>query len=104
MAELSVHCIDVSRALPAAGMRVVNRKVDDDAGSISDSILKTTGMLASPIENISSGVNEATFHIGYFYRASGIELMAPGFLEQVPIRFGVADDRVHYQLPLKFTQ
>lgn len=103
MAELSVHCIDVGRALPASRMRVVINAVDGTMQVINDCALNTSGMFSSPLKNIACGVYEATFYIGDFYRAGGIDLPVPAFLEEVPFRFGVADEAGHYHLPLKFT-
>jgi 5-hydroxyisourate hydrolase len=49
------------------------------------------------------GNYEAVFHIGAWYRAQGVAVPTPAFLETVPYRFGVADLAQHYHLPLKMT-
>lgn len=103
MAELSVHCIDVTRAVPADGMRVVIRRVDGDISILSDGPLNAFGALSPPLENVACGTYEATFYIGDFYRAQGLALPTPAFLEKAPFRFGIADGAAHYHLPLKFT-
>ena len=47
--------------------------------------------------------HEALFHVGDWYRAEGIAVPTPAFLETVPYRFGIADLAQHYHLPLKMT-
>ena len=59
------------------------------------------GTLAAPTP--ATGVYEATFHVGEWYRAQKVALPSPAFLETVPYRFGVADLAQHYHLPLKMT-
>ena len=49
------------------------------------------------------GLYEAVFHIGDWYRAQGVPVPTPAFLETVPFHFGVADLAQHYHLPLKMT-
>jgi 5-hydroxyisourate hydrolase len=52
---------------------------------------------------VSTGLYEALFHVGDWYRARGVPLPSPAFLEVVPYRFGIADLAQHYHLPLKMT-
>jgi 5-hydroxyisourate hydrolase len=40
------------------------------------------------------------FHIGGYFRAQGVALSEPAFLDQVPVRFGIADPDRHYHVPL----
>ncbi|MEN3380201.1 MAG: 5-hydroxyisourate hydrolase, partial [Hyphomicrobiales bacterium] len=49
--------------------------------------------------DFAHGVYEIMFHIGDYFRRSGIMLPDPPFLDLVPIRFGVAED-AHYHVPL----
>ena len=37
---------------------------------------------------------------GDYFRRRGAELADPPFLDLIPIRFGVADPRAHYHVPL----
>jgi 5-hydroxyisourate hydrolase len=52
---------------------------------------------------MAAGMYEAVFHVADWYRAQGVELPAPAFLDAVPFRFGIADPAQHYHLPLKVT-
>lgn len=38
--------------------------------------------------------------MGEYYRAAGVKLPEPAFLDVVTLRFGVADTSAHYHVPL----
>lgn len=40
------------------------------------------------------------FAVGDYYRAAGVSLPDPAFLDVVTLRFGVADAGAHYHVPL----
>ena len=46
------------------------------------------------------GVYELLFHVGDYFRAQGVALPEPAFLERVPVRFGIAEAARHYHVPL----
>lgn len=99
MSGISIHAFDVSRGIPAAGLRV---EMKGPAGeNLLDGRVSPQGTLdcATP----SAGLYEAVFHICEWYRTQGIPVPTPAFLETVPFRFGVADLTQHYHLPLKMT-
>jgi len=96
---ISIHVYDVSRGIPAAGLRVELR--DPDGRLLIDGWTNVPGTLEGSTP--STGTYEAVFHIGDWYRAQGVNLPKPAFLETVPYRFGVADLAQHYHLPLKMT-
>jgi len=41
-----------------------------------------------------------TFHAGDYFRAAAVELADPPFLDEVVVRFGIADPAAHYHVPL----
>jgi 5-hydroxyisourate hydrolase len=92
MPGISIHVYDVSRGVPAAGLR---GKV------LVDGRTAAPGTLDGPTP--VTGTYEAIFHIGDWYRAEGVAVPSPAFLETVPYRFGIADLAQHYHLPLKMT-
>ena len=99
MSGISIHVFDVSRGIPAAGLRVEMK--GPDGRSLLDGRVSPQGTLdcATP----ATGIYEAVFHVGDWYRAEGVPVPVPAFLEAVPFRFGVADLAQHYHLPLKMT-
>lgn len=103
MAEISLHAIDVTRAVPAGGMRVVVRRLGDPGETIADSRLGPAGTLVPVLTGLAPGIYEAEFHVADYYRGAGVDLPDPAFLGVAPFRFGIAGTAAHYHLPLKFT-
>ena len=104
MGRLSTHVLDASRGKPAGGvvidlhvLRSRERLYLTTATTNSDG--RTTAPLLSG-ENMKAGVYELTFHAGDYFRAMGTELSDPPFLDQVVIRFGLADATANYHVPL----
>ncbi|MBM3619070.1 MAG: hydroxyisourate hydrolase [Alphaproteobacteria bacterium] len=102
---ISIHVFDVSRGIAAAGLRVELR--GPEGRSLADGVVGASGAFDHPTvrgEGVTAtGVYEALFHVGDWYRAQGVALPRPAFLEVVPYRFGIADLAQHYHLPLKMT-
>jgi len=103
MATLSTHVLDTARGTPAEGI-VIDLHLCDKGGRRH---LKTTTTDAGgrPIERLcdnplAAGTYELTFHAGEYLRAKGVELTNPPFLDEVVIRFGIADPAAHYHIPL----
>ena len=96
---ISIHVFDVSRGIAAAGLRVELRGPDEK--TLADGRTSAQGTLDCPTP--ATGLYEALFHVGDWYRAQSVALPSPAFLETVPYRVGVADLGQHYHLPLKMT-
>jgi 5-hydroxyisourate hydrolase len=47
-----------------------------------------------------SGIYELVFYAAEYFRKAGIELPDPAFLDEVVIRFGIAEPQNHYHVPL----
>ena len=79
----------------AAGIRstgpLVSRTTNADGRSESP-LLEGTALLA--------GVYELVFHAGRYFTGRGVTLPSPPFLDEVVIRFGIADPASHYHVPL----
>ena len=99
MSGISIHVFDVSRGIPAAGLSVEMK--GPDGASLLDGRISPQGTLECGTP--ATGIYEAVFHVGDWYRAQGGPVPVPAFLEAVPFRFGVADLAQHYHLPLKMT-
>src|SRR3954469_25773681 len=100
MARLSTHVLDTARGLPAAGIAIELRI----GGELTcRAVTNRDGRTEEPLlsgDTIPIGVYELTFHAADYFRAAGIALPDPPFLDQVVIRFGVADTAGHYHVPL----
>lgn len=108
MPGISIHVVDVSRGIVAAGMQVELLAIHDRQPPrlIASGAISGTGVLASPAleHRFDPGFYEARFHIADFYRRDGsIPAASVPFLDVVSYRFGVADPAAHYHLPMKCT-
>ena len=107
MPGVSIHVVDVSRGLVAAGMEVELHAID--AGGKFKLIAKgrvgANGLLDKPelSKTFAPGGYVAVFQVAGFYRAQGIALPAVPFLNTVRFHFGIADPAQHYHLPFKCT-
>jgi 5-hydroxyisourate hydrolase len=101
---LTTHVLDTARGCPAAGLRIVLFRLSGDArAQITEMTTNADGRTDSPIfpaEDFEPGSYELVFHAGDYLRASGQAGAEPLFLDQVPIRFGMADPQAHYHVPL----
>ena len=102
---ISIHVYDVSRGVPAGGLRVELN--GPDGKSLASGAVGPGGAFDHPTVRgeglLATGTYEALFHIGTWYRTQGVALPSPAFLETVSFRFGIADLAQHYHLPLKMT-
>ena len=100
MGRLTTHVLDTAAGRPAAGLKVVLRRAD--GRPLAEAITNQDGRLDRPLldgADFAPGCYEIEFHVGAYFRARGVTLPDPAFLEVVPIRFGIAED-VHYHVPL----
>lgn len=102
MPGISIHVVDVSRGVVAAGMRVELRR---DGRALAAGAISARGLLEDRAleAEFAAGTYEALFHAGAWYREQGVALPAVPFLDVVSYRFGIADPKQHYHLPFKCT-
>ncbi len=102
MPGISIHVVDVSRGVVAAGMRVEFLR---DANLIAAGRISARGLLEEKAlnEKFPAASYEARFHVGAWYREQGVALPALPFLDVVHYRFGISDPEQHFHLPFKCT-
>ena len=105
MPGLSVHAVDVTRGVPATGMRIEVYALQPARRQIADGVLAQNGALDHAIARtrLDHGSYEVIFHAGAFFTANGVAQSKPPFLDQVPFRFTVFDPEQHIHLPMKIT-
>ena len=106
MPGMSIHVVDVSRGIVAAGMRVEVFALDGrDRRLLASGTISAKGTLDHAALNavLPAGPYDAVFHLGDYYRAAKVELPSVPFLDVVTYRFGIADPHQHYHLPFKCT-
>jgi 5-hydroxyisourate hydrolase len=104
-ADLTTHVLDTSRGRPAAGLRIDLSRVDADGRPrlIKTVTTNADGRCDAPLlepSEMVAGLYELVFHVGHYFRAYGAPTSDPPFLDQVPVRFAIADPTAHYHVPL----
>jgi 5-hydroxyisourate hydrolase len=104
MGRLTTHVLDTATGCPAQGMRIELHRLDGSVRQpVADVVTNEDGRCDGPLlvdEAFTAGVYELTFHAGAYFDAIGLDLPEPKFLDQVPLRFGIADASQHYHVPL----
>lgn len=101
MPRLTTHVLDTSLGKPAANLRVVLRRAES-AAVLADVTTNSDGRLAAPLlegDALKPGAYEIEFHAGDYFRARGVALADPAFLDVVPVRFVIGSEP-HYHVPL----
>jgi 5-hydroxyisourate hydrolase len=105
MAEgwLTTHVLDTARGCPAAGVRIrLYRLSGESRRKVAETVTNDDGRTDAPIlprDRFVVGTYELVFCAGDYLRASGQAGVEPLFLDEVPIRFGMAE-AAHYHVPL----
>jgi len=104
MAELTTHVLDTARGRPAAGIAIRLYACAGEGRTLIKIVTtnangRTNGPLLAGMA-LRVGVYELVFEAGAYLRAQGDSLPDPPFLDEVVIRFGVADAGAHYHVPL----
>ena len=110
MGQLSTHVLDTARGRPAAGLTVQLWAVGGERELLTTVTTNQDGRTDAPLltgDAFRVGVYELVFFAGSYFRAhahasSYVEgaLPEPAFLDEVVVRFGVADAGVKYHVPL----
>jgi 5-hydroxyisourate hydrolase len=103
-AKLSTHVLDLTAGRPAPGMRIDLFRRDGAASTLVKSVTtnadgRTDAPLLAEVE-MAAGAYELVFHVKPYFAARGV---ASPFLDEVPIRFAIADASAGYHVPLLVT-
>jgi len=102
--KLTTHVLDTAGGRPAAGMRIDFAAVGPSAPTpIATVHTNAEGRTDRPLLDsgaMRAGLFELTFHVADYFRNQHVTLADPPFLDQVPLRFAIADAGAHYHVPL----
>ncbi|NVJ98835.1 MAG: hydroxyisourate hydrolase [Alphaproteobacteria bacterium] len=104
MGRLTTHVLDTASGCPGEAIHIKLYRLDgDNLVKLKDAITNDDGRVDSPLldgDDFKPGQYLIEFAAGDYFRARGVELAEPAFLDIVPIRFGIADADAHYHVPL----
>lgn len=107
MGFLTTHVLDTQSGIPANALHIELFSVEGDTRTAIKTIeTNDDGRADAPLlkdESFKAGIYELVFHAGDYFRASGVALPDPAFLDQITIRFGISDTTSHYHVPLLVT-
>lgn len=101
---LSTHVLDTMHGCPAAGMEVsLFSTRGDNATLIQRLVLNQDGRTDAPLldnASLRKGTYRLTFGVAAYFKARGVVLPEPLFLDRVSLDFGIAHADQHYHVPL----
>jgi len=105
MGHLSTHVLDTMNGCPAAGMGVTLQRIDGDhAVTLTTFALNADGRndggALLDAQTMAAGRYRLLFSVAPYFRARGVALPEPAFLDEVPVDFGIADANGRYHVPL----
>jgi len=103
---ISIHAVDIAGGVPAAGLGVRLWFLGEGRVQVAEGACSKSGLLQHPVAKgagVERGMYEVEFDVGAYYRAQGVSLPWPSFLEVAVFRFGIDRITEHFHLPFKFT-
>lgn len=102
---LSTHVLDTMHGTPAAGMAVSLFTTQGDVATpVKRFVLNADGRnpdgLLYDHTSLRVGTYRLVFEVGAYFKARGVALPEPAFLDKVALDFGVAHADQHYHVPL----
>lgn len=103
MGKLTTHILDTANGLPADNVAIeLYRLADGERQLLKTTTTNADGRCDGPLlqdDEFKKSEYELVFHAGDYF-AKKQTLPEPRFLNQVVIRFGIADPNEHYHVPL----
>jgi 5-hydroxyisourate hydrolase len=103
MGRLTTHVLDTAQGKPGAGIKVDLYRVDRERRLLKSVETNGDGRCDQPLLEgaaFEGGTYELVFHAGSYFRGAGVALPDPPFVDQVVLRFGIAEPGAHYHVPL----
>jgi 5-hydroxyisourate hydrolase len=101
--RLTTHVLDTASGKPAAGLKIALYSVSGNSHrKLKEVVTNADGRCDAPLlegKAFKTGQYELVFFAGDYLRAKNKKLPDPLFLDQIPIRFGMAEAS-HYHVPL----
>jgi 2-oxo-4-hydroxy-4-carboxy-5-ureidoimidazoline decarboxylase len=103
--RLSTHVLDTHSGRPAAGVALELIELSELGASrvVTRAITNSDGRTDTPLiggRPVPIGRYELCFSVGRYFAERGVPLSDPPFLDQIPLRFSVADPEGDLHVPL----
>jgi 5-hydroxyisourate hydrolase len=102
--KLTTHILDTATGRPGAGIAVTLYAVEGEAlRELTQARTNADGRCDAPLlagDDFKPGSYELVFAVAEYFRAQGLALAEPPFLDEIHIRFGIASTEQHYHVPL----
>jgi 5-hydroxyisourate hydrolase len=107
MGKLSTHVLDNARGGAAYGMQFHFYRMDGDQPvMLMSGRTNADGRSDAPLlaaDQVKRGKYRLTFAVADYYRAQGVTLPDPPFVDVAVLDFGIAEDGGSYHVPLLCT-
>ena len=107
MGKLSTHVLDTMHGRPASGVRIALYRIQEDQRQPVKTVhTNDDGRCDAPLlgpDEIQAGTYELVFFAGDYFAAQGVSVPEPRFVDQVIVRFGIANPDENYHVPLVVT-
>ena len=106
MGRLTTHVLDTANGKPGVGIAVTVYRLDGERREVARTVTNHDGRCDRPLLEgaaLEAGRYEIVFGAGDYFRALGLNLPEPLFVDEVALRFGIANAEQHYHVPLLVT-
>lgn len=104
MGRLTTHVLDAAHGCPGTDIDISLYRIEGERlVLVARARTNHDGRCDTPLlqgDDYRSGVYQLQFSAGDYYRARGVTLGEPAFLDVVVLRFGIDAAQAHYHVPL----
>jgi 5-hydroxyisourate hydrolase len=104
MGQLTTHVLDTSAGIPAAAIRIeLHALGGEHPRLLCSAVTGANGRCAVPLlaeADFRAGLYTLTFFVADYFRARGVAMSSPPFLDEILVRVGIAEANQHYHVPL----
>jgi 5-hydroxyisourate hydrolase len=104
MGKLTTHVLDTANGRPGAGIKVeLFALAGDTRRALKTTTTNDDGRCNEPLlegDALVAGEYELVFGAGDYFASLGTKVPEPRFVDRVVLRFGIADVKAHYHVPL----
>ncbi len=103
MGRLTTHVLDTARGRPGVGVAIEVYGLSGGRRLLASVETNSDGRCDRPLlegDDLVPGIYELVFHAGAYFARTGMTLPEPPFVDEIVVRFGVAEADQHYHVPL----